>query len=124
MGNKEIILIVTAVVLILVLIFLSVAFIRHWHRRTHQKKETADLTGLSAQIVQALGGLNNVLTVEAKMSRLTLSVADSGLTEIARLTDLGLTETIVMEKKITIVVGEKARTIAEEIQLLLNARHG
>ena len=53
------------------------------------------------------------------MSRLTLEVKDSKLVNVEKLKEIGLSETIVMEKKVVVVIGETSSLIATEIQNII-----
>ena len=105
------------------LIAALIAFLIVRHRKSAQRQEFKDkLAGLSGIIVQALGGLNNIKSVESRMSRLSIVVNDSSLINLDDLKNNGLNEVIVMEKKIVIVVGDESKTIANDISNLLEVK--
>ena len=56
------------------------------------------------------------------MSRLSLVVKDSSLVNLDVLKENGLSEIIVMEKKIVIVVGDEASKLSSDISNLLEAK--
>ena len=66
--------------------------------------------------VNALGGSNNILSIEAKGSRLVVGIADNGLVDKERLHELGVSSIIVSQDKVTLVTKEKAENIKNLLQ--------
>lgn len=123
MEPKNIALVIVAAVLVIILVVLLVAITKHW-KRVNRKKEvkTAATSGISAEIIKAMGGLNNITEVSNKMSRLYITLDKSENADVKLLNSVGLTEAIVMEQKIVIVIGDQAKSISEEINILLQAK--
>lgn len=123
METKDIILVVVAVVLIILLVVILVAITRHWKKVNRSKEvKSATTPGISAEIIKAMGGLKNIVEVDNKMSRLYITLVDNEKADVSLLSEHKLNEAIVMEKKIVLVIGEQAKTIAEEINVLLQAK--
>lgn len=121
MKTEVIIGIVVALVAVLIAALVAVIVVKH--SKSKQRKEFTDkVAGLAGTVVQALGGLSNIESVDSRMSRLSLVVIDSSLVNLEMLKENGLSEIIVMEKKIVIVVGDEASKLAGDISNLLKAK--
>ena len=70
------------------------------------------------EIITYLGGLDNIKSVVARGSRLSLSLVDYEKIDEAKLKEIGVTSSIKMSDKITFVIGEQASQIEERINNL------
>lgn len=120
--KKEVIIgIVVALFAVLLAALIAVIIVKH--SKSKQRKEFTDkVAGLAGTVVQALGSLNNIESVDSRMSRLSIVVKDSSLVNLDMLKENGLSEIIVMEKKIVIVVGDEASKLSSDISNLLEAK--
>ena len=120
--KKEVIIgIVVALIAVLLAALIAVIIVKH--SKSKQRKEFTDKVAvLAGTVVQALGSLNNIESVDSRMSRLSLVVKDSSLVNLDMLKENGLSEIIVMEKKIVIVVGDEASKLSSDISNLLEAK--
>lgn len=75
----------------------------------------------ASQYIEALGGADNLKSVDACITRLRLEVRDSGKLDEAKLKQLGASGVLKANKNnAQVVVGTKAELIAEEIKKELN----
>lgn len=70
-------------------------------------------------ILEALGGAENVEDIEGCITRLRTEVADSSLVNQEALKTMGAHGVVVSGSMVQVVVGPQAETIAEDIQDLL-----
>lgn len=68
----------------------------------------------------ALGGKENVNSVSAIGSRLTLSLVDKEKVDREKLKELGVSSVLTMSNKVTLVIQKQALEIANRIQEALN----
>ena len=119
--KKEVIIGIVIALIAVLLAALIAVIVKH--SKSKQRKEFTDkVAGLAGTVVQALGSLNNIESVDSRMSRLSLVVKDSSLVNLDMLKENGLSEIIVMEKKIVIVVGDEASKLSSDISNLLEAK--
>ena len=69
----------------------------------------------------ALGGKENVNSVSAIGSRLTLSLVDKEKVDREKLKELGVSSVLTMSNKVTLVIQKQALEIANRIQEALNS---
>ena len=65
--------------------------------------------------VEALGGVENIISSEAYGSRLALSLVDKSLMNKEALKELGVTNFIEMSNKITLLLEDKAEIVKAEL---------
>ena len=70
-----------------------------------QRQEAGNL------IILALGGRENVVSIKASGSRLSLVLNDYSLVEDDKLKELGVSSILKMSNKITLVIGQEAKDI-------------
>ena len=90
-----------------VLIIISVVYIMCFRK----KNKIKSIPNLNWE--NALGGKGNIITAEAKGSRLSIKLVDSNLINKDELSKLGVTSSIAMSDKITLVLSNNASKIAE-----------
>ncbi len=95
-------------VVALILIVLAIFFIF-----ARKKQSVAEETSLP--LVEALGGIANVVSCEAKGSRLILVLNDYAYVKEEVLKPLGIESFILMSNKVTLVIGKDATELAEII---------
>lgn len=81
-----------------------------------KKKPDQIESSSSSDWINALGGADNVLEVNAVGSRLTLKLLDSSKLDEEKIKSLGVTNIIKMSNKITLVVEDKADKILAKIK--------
>jgi PTS system N-acetylglucosamine-specific IIC component len=73
-------------------------------------------------LLQALGGTDNVVAVEARGTRLKIRVRDAGLVDEVRLAGTGLRGAAVIDEKLVHVLADGSPApIARALQLLIDA---
>ena len=97
---------VIALLLIAALILLVVALVS---KKVKSKKSDA----ISLNILTHLGGKDNITSIEAKGSRLVLTLNDRTLLKEESLKTLGVTGIIKTSNKITLVMGNLASEVVE-----------
>ena len=70
--------------------------------------------------LEALGGKDNVTSISAIGSRITLALQDKEAIDREKLKELGVSSVITMSNKVTLVVTSNALEIANKIQEALN----
>ena len=96
---------------ILIAIIVTILLVRNHHKG---KKNANSLKGLLNDIVEALGGRENIKNMEAKMSRLHIALIEDTNINIERLKELGVERVIKMSNKITLLVGNSATELADK----------
>jgi PTS system N-acetylglucosamine-specific IIB component len=71
------------------------------------------------QILAGLGGANNIVEVEACITRLRTEVHDASLVDESALKGAGAYGVVVSGKAVQVVVGPEADNIAEDIEDLM-----
>lgn len=77
------------------------------------------MAGSAEKIVAALGGLENIETVEGCITRLRTEVGDAALVDLAALKSAGAHDVVRMGTMFQIVLGLEADPIAAEIEDLM-----
>lgn len=93
----------------LLLIIVAILLIRN---KKHQRKDNDDL--IYNKILDGLGGKDNIVKMEAKMSRLNVELQNDSLISIDALKDAGVSRTIKMSNKVTLLLGDYALKIANK----------
>lgn len=68
------------------------------------------------RLIECFGGIENILRVQSRESRLSLVLKDYDAVQEEELKKIGISSSIRMSHKITFVVGSKAAQIEEYIQ--------
>ncbi len=97
-------------------ILLIMSLVRKNKEKKGLQKHEEEIGNLPDKIISACGGKDNITEVECKMTRLVLHVKDSSIYNGEGL-DL---KALLMENKITLVVGNNASSIKEEIEKKLS----
>jgi len=97
---------VIAFIIVLVILFLLIA-------NRKKKRSSGALNQRYLDLLNALGGANNVQTMEAKGSRLSIILSDFDKIDPSALKALGIDNFVLMTNKITLVLGEEAKVIAK-----------
>jgi N-acetylglucosamine PTS system EIIB component len=77
------------------------------------------MTSKAAQILAGLGGADNIVEIEACITRLRTEVSDASLVDQAALKSAGAMGVVASGKVIQVVVGPEADNIAEDIEDLM-----
>ncbi|MGM0380342.1 MAG: N-acetylglucosamine-specific PTS transporter subunit IIBC [Bacillota bacterium] len=86
---------------------------------TDELIKSEGISGLAKDYVKALGGKENLVDIDACITRLRLEVKDSSIIDDKDLKDLGASGVLrPNDKNLQVVVGTKAEIIADEIQRL------
>ncbi len=78
-------------------------------RRPNNKKDIYD------ELIKAFGGMDNIIEVKARESRLSLVLKDYNLINEDKLKEKGIISSIKMTNKITYVIGSSAKEIEDYI---------
>lgn len=105
-------LIIGLIILGIIIVIVVVLLIRNKTKNSN-KKASDDLFN---QIMEGLGGIANVSSLEAKMSRLNVSLKDDSLLNIESLKSSGVSRVIKMSSKITLLIGDVASEIEEQFK--------
>ncbi len=97
-------------------ILLIMSLVRKNKEKKGLEKREEEIGSLPDKIIAACGGKENITEVECKMTRLVLHVKDSSIYNGEGL-DL---KALLMESKITLVVGNNASSVKEEIEKKLS----
>lgn len=118
LDTTTMIIIVVASSITALLVAIIPFFVRR--RRPKPRKFVAEITtsDLSEAIISSVGGIENITSCSNKLTRLLLEIKDSSLYQEEAIKALGLNY-ILMEKKITFVIGASAVDVAVEINQLL-----
>ncbi len=76
-----------------------------------------NLTGRA--ILEALGAAQNIVEIDACMTRLRVTLKDVGLVDKAKLLELGALDVLNVNQGIHLIVGTKAAQYRDEIKSLL-----
>ncbi len=101
-----------AIGLVLLILIITIFFLVRNFIKSKDSKETS--ATLLNEIVMALGGRENIKTMEAKMSRLIVSLISDGNIDLQKLKNLGIERVVKMTNKITLIVGNKATELADK----------
>lgn len=92
-------------------------FLLFFFFKNKKKKNQNEKIERSQNVLLALGGEENILSIEAKESRLNIVLKDSSLLNEETLKSLGVSSIVRMSKKTTLVIGRDAsQEIADFIQ--------
>lgn len=105
-------LIIGLIILGIIIVVVVVLLIRN-KAKSNNKKVSNDLFN---QIMEGLGGIANINSLEAKMSRLNVSLKDDSLLNIESLKSSGVSRVIKMSSKITLLIGNVASEIEEQFK--------
>lgn len=105
-------LIIGLIILGIIIVVVVVLLIRN-KTKSNNKKASNDLFN---QIMEGLGGIANINSLEAKMSRLNVSLKDDSLLNIESLKSSGVSRVIKMSSKITLLIGNMASEIEEQFK--------
>ncbi|HBD06113.1 MAG TPA: hypothetical protein DCY93_01720 [Firmicutes bacterium] len=105
-----------AVLLLCGAILLIMEMVRKNKEKKGLQKREEELVDLPDKIISACGGIENITEVECKMTRLVLHVKDSSIYNGEGL-DI---KALLMENKITLVIGNNASSVKEEIEKKLS----
>ena len=95
--------IVIGVVLLLGII-LAIILVK---KKSNKNKAKREFDNASNSIIEALGGIDNIVSCDVSMSRLNVVLKDYKLVESQQLTDAGVSGTVKTSKKLTLVVGKQ-----------------
>lgn len=105
-------LIIGLIILGIIIVVVIVLLIRN-KAKSNNKKASNDLFN---QIMEGLGGIANIDSLEAKMSRLNVSLKNDNLLNIESLKSSGVSRVIKMSSKITLLIGNVASEIEEQFK--------
>ena len=105
-------LIIGLIILGIIIVVVVVLLIRN-KAKSNNKKASNDLFN---QIMEGLGGIANIDSLEAKMSRLNVSLKNDNLLNIESLKASGVSRVIKMSSKITLLIGDVASEIEEHFK--------
>ena len=100
-----VVLLIAAVILVIVLV----------NRKNSPKVERQNMVIESNDWLDAIGGRENLLEINAVGSRLTLKLADPNKVDEARLKELGVNNILKMSNKIVLVVEDQAEAIYKQL---------
>ena len=80
----------------------------------HKKSKRRNDNKIYDEIVLALGNKDNILSIEAKMSRLNVGLKNDSAMDVDKLKSLGVARIIKMSNKVTLVIGNVAQDIADK----------
>lgn len=84
--------------------------------RNNKKKAQSANDTLFNSLLEALGGKDNILSLSAKMSRLTVSLKNEDLLDVNKVKELGVTRILRMSKKIILLIGQQASEIEKKFK--------
>lgn len=105
-------LIIGLIILGIIIVVVVVLLIRN-KAKSNNKKASNDLFN---QIMEGLGGIANIDSLEAKMSRLNVSLKNDSLLNIESLKASGVSRVIKMSSKIILLIGDVASEIEEHFK--------
>lgn len=101
---KILILCIIIGVVLLVGILVTIILVRKNAKKNKAKREFDDASNL---IIDALGGIENIVNCDVSMSRLNVVLKDYKIVDSQQLTDAGVSGTVKTSKKLTLVVGKQ-----------------
>lgn len=101
MKPKQIIILICVIVLVIALIIFSIFIFNKISLKKKKKLEESQAT----KIIEFLGGKENISSLSAKGSRLSISLIDQSKLKEEELKKLGVSSIIYMSNKIILVVG-------------------
>ena len=100
---------IAGLVIIIVLAVLITLILKKKKKLLVEKKE------LHSQLIDGFGGVENVISSEAKGSRLNLVLKDYTKLNEERIKELGVSSIIKMSTKVTLIIGTQAKEISDSI---------
>ena len=85
----------------------------------HAEQEIEDIV---PKVVEALGNLTNIASVDACITRLRVKLKDNDLLDKAKLKKLGAADTVKVGDSIQIIFGKQSAPLRDEINLLLSSK--
>lgn len=76
-------------------------------KKSNKNIAKREFDNASNSIIEALGGIDNIVSCDVSMSRLNVVLKDYKLVESQQLTDAGVSGTVKTSKKLTLVVGKQ-----------------
>ena len=110
----QILIVVGGIVLFAIMLILILFLVRR--KRSKQNTELYTTSIDNNKWVNALGGNENILSYDAKGSRLIVNISDNSKINKEELHELGVTSVIVSQDKVTLVLKEKAENIRNLLQ--------
>jgi phosphotransferase system IIB component len=107
--EENLVLIVCGAVILSSLIYILVVLLKKKHGKKNE-------SSLYQELVSCFGGLDNIIQVSVRESRLSLVLKDYSLVDSETLKEKGVTSSIKMSNKITFVIGSQAKDIAKYIE--------
>ncbi len=105
-----------AVVVILLIVGLVLLIIKKNKHKKIEKQEQEIIDSYYLNIIDSVGGIDNIVNVEALQSRLSFYLKDQSLLDSEKLKEIHINGIVKTSKKITLVVGEMATKYAKSIQ--------
>ena len=101
-------------VIALVLVGIIIVIVTFLLIRNKNKSKTNKASNeLYEKIIEGLGGKENIISLEAKMSRLNVSLKDDNLLNIDLLKTSGVSRVVKMSSRITLLMGNSASEIEQ-----------
>lgn len=111
---KNLILFIVVGCVLLIGVILLIILVKKNSKKNKAKKE---FDNASKMIVDALGGLENIVSCDVSMSRLNVVLNDYKIVDSQQLTDAGVSGTVKTSKKLTLVVGKQfSQKLCESIK--------
>ena len=98
LQNSELFIFIGMVVLLLLLFLILFLVLKKNSKKNKAKRE---FDNASKTIVDALGGIDNIISCSVSMSRVNVELYDYKLVENQQLTDAGVSGTVKTSKKLT-----------------------
>lgn len=99
----------------LVIIIVLAVLITLILKKKKKKKLLVEKKELHSQLIDGFGGVENVISSEAKGSRLNLVLKDYTKLNEERIKELGVSSIIKMSTKVTLIIGTQAKEISDSI---------
>lgn len=112
--NWTFLILIGCVVLVLVLMVIVALYYRNKKKKLNKQDNTISLD--DNKWVNALGGKENLVSLEARGSRLIVVAKDYAIINKDELRELGVISTISSQSKITFVLKDKAENISNLLQ--------
>ena len=110
----QLLIVVGGVVLFAIILILILFLVRR--KRSKQNTEQVTTSIDNNKWVNALGGNENIISYDAKGSRLIVNISDNSKINKEELHELGVASIIVSQDKVTLVLKEKAENIRNLLQ--------
>jgi glucose PTS system EIICBA or EIICB component len=104
--------------------------IRKWNLKTpgredddeHTDRTTSPVNELAAQVLEALGGKENLTNLDACITRLRISVREAGKVDKNRLKKLGASGVLEMGNHLQVIFGPKSELIKEQMKNIMSGK--